>query len=147
MFTRAGSKQSISPHPLSPRFILILSTHLCLCLLSGLFPYGFPTKILHAFLICQFLLLHPPWLDHSHYTWRRVQVMKLLMEFSPTSYHFISLQSNVLLRTLFLNTLSLHKYYVSGHYPLSCFYLKHNVSKTQICLPSSGKTYSDGPNR
>jgi hypothetical protein len=20
---------------------------------------------------------HPPWLDHSNYTWRRVQVMKL----------------------------------------------------------------------
>jgi hypothetical protein len=32
----------------------------------------------------------PPWLDHSNYTWRRVQVMKLLiMQFSPTSRHFI----------------------------------------------------------
>jgi hypothetical protein len=29
---------------------------------------------------------HPPWLDHSNYTWRRVRVMKLLiMQFSPTS--------------------------------------------------------------
>jgi hypothetical protein len=28
---------------------------------------------------------HPPWLYHSNYTWRRVQVMKLLiMQFSPT---------------------------------------------------------------
>jgi hypothetical protein len=36
----------------------------------------------------------PPWLDHSNYTWRRVQVMKLLsMQFSPTSRHFISLRS------------------------------------------------------
>jgi hypothetical protein len=34
---------------------------------------------------------HPPCLDHSNYTWRRVQVMKLLiMQFSPTSCHFIS---------------------------------------------------------
>jgi hypothetical protein len=34
---------------------------------------------------------HPPWLDHSNYTWRRVQVMKLLiMQCSPTSCHFIS---------------------------------------------------------
>jgi hypothetical protein len=37
---------------------------------------------------------HAPWLDHSNYTWRRVQVMKLLiMQFSPTSCHFISLRS------------------------------------------------------
>jgi hypothetical protein len=35
---------------------------------------------------------HPSWLDHSNYTWRRVQVMKLfIMSFSPTSHHFISL--------------------------------------------------------
>jgi hypothetical protein len=37
---------------------------------------------------------HPPWPDHSNYTWRRVQAMKLLiMQFSPTSCHFISLRS------------------------------------------------------
>jgi hypothetical protein len=24
-------------------------------------------------------LSHPPWLDHSNHTWRRVQVMKLLI--------------------------------------------------------------------
>jgi hypothetical protein len=35
---------------------------------------------------------HPPWLDHSNYTWRRGQVMKL---------------PNILLNTLFSNTLSL----------------------------------------
>jgi hypothetical protein len=23
-------------------------------------------------------LSHPPWFDHSNYTWRRIQVMKLL---------------------------------------------------------------------
>jgi hypothetical protein len=35
---------------------------------------------------------HPPWLDHSNYTWRRVQVMKLLItQFSPTSRHFMTL--------------------------------------------------------
>jgi hypothetical protein len=33
---------------------------------------------------------HPSWLDHSNFTWRRVQVMKLLiMQFSPISCHFI----------------------------------------------------------
>jgi hypothetical protein len=37
---------------------------------------------------------HPPWLDHSNYIWRRVQVMKLLItQFSPTSHNFISLWS------------------------------------------------------
>jgi hypothetical protein len=37
---------------------------------------------------------HPPWLGHSNYTWRRVQVMKLLiMQFSPTSCLFISFRS------------------------------------------------------
>jgi hypothetical protein len=37
---------------------------------------------------------HPPSSDHSNYTWRRVQVMKLLItQFSQTSYHLIRLQS------------------------------------------------------
>jgi hypothetical protein len=37
---------------------------------------------------------HAPWLDHSNCASRSVQAMKLLiMQFSPTSYHFISLRS------------------------------------------------------
>jgi hypothetical protein len=39
----------ISPHPISLRVILSLSSHLILCLPIGLFAYGFPTKILYAF--------------------------------------------------------------------------------------------------
>jgi hypothetical protein len=47
-----------------------------------------------------------------------------------------------------------YKYYVSGHYPSSCIYLKHRpiyISKQRfedwILSPSSGKTYSHlGPN-
>jgi hypothetical protein len=43
-----------------------------------------------CYMPCQYHLL----LDHFNYTWRRVHVMKLLiMQFSPTSSHFISLQS------------------------------------------------------
>jgi hypothetical protein len=34
-------------------------------------------------------LSHPPWIDHSNYVWRGVQVMKLLvMQFLPISRHF-----------------------------------------------------------
>ena len=40
--------QSTYPHPTSWRSILILSTHLRLGLPSGLFPSGFPNKILYA---------------------------------------------------------------------------------------------------
>ena len=44
----ASPVQSIYPHPTSWRSILILSTHLCLGLPSGLFPSGFPNKNLYT---------------------------------------------------------------------------------------------------
>jgi len=44
----ASPIQSIYPHPTYWRSILILSTHLCLGLHSGLFPSGFPTKTLYT---------------------------------------------------------------------------------------------------
>jgi hypothetical protein len=43
--------QSSPSHPISLRYILILSPHLHLGLASGLFPSGFPTKILYAFVL------------------------------------------------------------------------------------------------
>ena len=43
----ASSIQSIPPHPTCCRSILILSSQLSLGLHSGLFPSGFPTKILY----------------------------------------------------------------------------------------------------
>jgi hypothetical protein len=47
---RAISIQSTPSHPISLRSIFILSTRLRLGLSSGLFPSGFPTNILYAFL-------------------------------------------------------------------------------------------------
>ena len=44
----ASPIQSTYPQPTSCRSILILSTHLCLGLPSGLFPSGFPTRTLYA---------------------------------------------------------------------------------------------------
>ena len=44
----ASPIQTIYQHPTSCRSILILSTHICLGLPSGLFPSGFPTKTLYT---------------------------------------------------------------------------------------------------
>jgi hypothetical protein len=80
--------QPIPSHPISLRPILILSTHLYLAPPSGLFPSGFPTNILYAFL---FYPSHPPWLDHS--ICRRVQLWGDSLCSFLVSHHFISLQS------------------------------------------------------
>jgi hypothetical protein len=52
----ASSIQSILPHPISLRSILILSNHLRLDLPNGLFPSGFHTNILYAFHFYPFVL-------------------------------------------------------------------------------------------
>ena len=56
----ACSIQSIHPHPTSRRSTLILSSHLCLGLSSGLFPSGFLIKFLYMPLPSPNALHAPP---------------------------------------------------------------------------------------
>jgi hypothetical protein len=59
--------------------------------ISHQYPICIPLRPHSCYMPCP---SHPPWLYHSNYTWRKVQVMKFLItQFSPTSYHFISLWS------------------------------------------------------
>jgi hypothetical protein len=74
----ARSIQSVSPHPISLRSILILSTYLRLGLHSSLFPSGVRTNIIYTLLFSPFVLHAIPnsaFLTWSFYgTWRIVQV-------------------------------------------------------------------------
>jgi hypothetical protein len=56
----ARSIQLVSPYPMSLKSILILSTRLCVGLPRILFPSGFSTKLLHAFLFSPFVLYALP---------------------------------------------------------------------------------------
>jgi hypothetical protein len=71
----AISIQSTPVHPISLRSILILSTHLRLGLPSGHYHSCYMPRS-----------SHPSWLDYSNYTWRRVQVMKLLITMYGITY-------------------------------------------------------------
>jgi hypothetical protein len=74
-----------------------LRSHLFLSLPSGIFLSGFPTKILYKFAFSRACYIpcpaHPPWLGRSSFTWQRVQIiMLLIMQFPPSTYHFIPLR-------------------------------------------------------
>jgi hypothetical protein len=75
------------------RFILILSSHLCLSVPSDLFPWGFLTKILYFLSLPHVLHVHsmyPPWFDHTNNILWSVEVTKLLiMQSSPASCHLL----------------------------------------------------------
>jgi hypothetical protein len=56
--TSARRIQSIPPHPISLMSVLILSSYLRLGLPGGLFPSGFPSKTLYAFVFSPTSVLH-----------------------------------------------------------------------------------------
>jgi hypothetical protein len=114
VFTRAlhwslSSARSIRPNSL--RSILIFSFHIRLGLPSGLFSLAFPPKSYinssspHACYMSR--PSHPPWSDLSYYTWRKTQLMKLIIQFSSASYYFILLRSKYSPQHPVLKTLGL----------------------------------------
>jgi hypothetical protein len=109
----ASSIQFIHPHPTSWRSILILSSHLRLCLSSGLYPLGVPTKSLYTPLPSPIQVTCSAHLILLDFITRTI-VGEQYWSFSSTLGNFLHspvtsslLGPNTLLSTLFSHTLSL----------------------------------------
>ena len=109
----ARSIQSMPSHPTSWRSILILSSHLRMGLPSGLFLSGFPTKTLYTLLLYPIRAKCPA----HHFLLDLITRTILGEEYRSLSFSLCSflhfcvtlylLGLNILLSTLFSNTLSL----------------------------------------
>ena len=101
------------PHPTSWRFILILSSHLRLGFPSGLFPSGFPTKILYTSLLSPKRTTCPSHLIHLDFI-TRIVIGEQYRSLSSSGCSFLHspvtsslVGPNILFNTLFSNTLTL----------------------------------------
>ena len=107
----SSSIQSMPPHPTSWRSILILSSHLRLGLASGLIPSGFPTKTLHTLLqiraICPAHLILLDFITRTIFCEQYRPLSSSLCSFLHSPVTSSLLGPNILLNTLFSNTLNL----------------------------------------
>ena len=110
----ASSIQSIAPHPNSWRSILILSSHLQLGIPSDLFPSDFPTKTLYTLLFSPIRATCPVHLILLSFITRTIlgEQYRSLSSSLCSFLHYPVTSSlfgpNILINTLFSNTLSLH---------------------------------------
>jgi hypothetical protein len=104
--------QSIALQPISLRPILILQTHLGLCIHNRLYLSGSTTSILYTFLLSPFVLhalpAHSIWLFQLYLS-ESTSYEALNYVIFSTSYHFTLFSPNVLPCVLFSNILSLCK--------------------------------------
>jgi hypothetical protein len=143
--------KSTSPHSITLRYILLLSSHLSLVLPSNLLPSGFRMKILYAILFSQKHATFPshrilfysiiPVIFGKEYKLRRSS----LCSFLQPPFTSPRLGSNILLSTLFSNTLSLfsslnvrdqvlHSFGTTGNLNFCIFYLFKEQTGRKIFL-------------
>ena len=109
----ARSIQSKPPHPTSWRSILLLSSHLRLCLPNGLFPSGFPTKTWCTPLpssiraTCHAHLIHLDLITRIIFGEQHRSLSSSLCSFLHSHVTSSLLDPSIPLSTLFSDTLSL----------------------------------------